>query len=261
MSLKMSDKVNMAKNISHTAYSKTSLDYQTAVVLKETVALLIELKQIPPISERSNKKRKKDNSSGSGDSVQKKTKVYDKKANQDNNAYKLSAKGHSLSSIKDKTTFKKKKILETNFMNKKEMVKQYIDKNGKRPSSTDKNKDIQHLGQWIVKQQKNFKKKENIMKDDKIYNEWNKFINEYEEYFKSYKEYFKSYEEIWYNTLNKIKEYIDNNKKRPYEGNKNIEIKHLARWISTQQTNYIKKEQNTINDKIYCEWKQFINEY
>ena len=195
---------------------------------------------------------------------------------------------NTLSGIKENDVFFKDKIsvLETNFMNKKEidekviedkkliekyildikefiqytwnerleMVKQYIDENGKRPSQHDKDKEIKQIGRWIGTQQKNYKKKEEIMKNDKIYNKWTIFINEYQEYFLSN-------EEFWYDNLNKIKQYIDNNKKRPSNSDKNIEIKQLGNWLSTQQKNYKKKEQIMINEKIYNEWTQFMNKY
>ena len=62
-------------------------------------------------------------------------------------------------------------------------VKDYIDKNKKRPSNCDKNKEIKSLAQWLSNQLINYKKKEQIMKNDEIYNEWTNFMNEYQEYF------------------------------------------------------------------------------
>ena len=195
---------------------------------------------------------------------------------------------NTISGIKENDVFFKDKIrlLRTNFMNKPEidekfiedekliekyildikefrqytfderleMVKKYIDENGKRPSTIDKNKDIQQLGRWISMQQKNYKKKEYNMKNDKIYCEWTQFINEYEEYFLT-KEY------IWFDTVNKVKEYIDKNKKKPYDSDKNKEIKQLSRWIGTQQTNYKKREDIMKNSEIYNSWTQFLNQY
>jgi hypothetical protein len=64
-------------------------------------------------------------------------------------------------------------------------VKQYIDSNGKRPSTHDKNSDIKSLGKWISHQQTNYKNKQYIMSNSTIYNEWTKFINsnKYKKYF------------------------------------------------------------------------------
>ena len=193
-----------------------------------------------------------------------------------------------LSGIKEYDVLFKNKIsvLETNFMNKKEidekfiedekliekyildikefrqytwqerleMVKQYIDENEKRPSTIDKNKDIQQLGHWIVQQQQNYKNKKYNMKNNDIYCKWTQFMNEYEKYLKSY-------EEIWYNNLNKLKDYINMNKKRPSTGDKDIEIKQLASWINTQQQIIKKKEAIMKNEEIYNGWNQFLNQY
>jgi superfamily II DNA or RNA helicase len=195
---------------------------------------------------------------------------------------------NTLSGIKEYDVLFKNKIsvLETNFMNKKEidekvledkkliekyilnikefrqytwherleMVKQYIDENGKRPSYSDKNKEIKQLDYWIGTQQKNYKKKGEIMKNDKIYNEWTQFINKYQEYFLSN-------ENIWFNTLNKVKKYIVENSKRPSHGSKIKEIKQLGYWIGTQQKNYKKKEEIMKDEKIYNNWTKFMNEY
>ena len=133
-------------------------------------------------------------------------------------------------------------------------VKEYIDENKKKPSQSDKNKEIKQLAQWITDQKQNYKNKKEIMKNEEIYNKWTNFMNEYQEYVKSY-------EEIWYNSFNKIKEYIDNNKKRPSSTDKDKEIKHLGSWIIIQKQNYKKKEQIMKNEEIYNEWKNFMNEY
>ena len=79
---------------------------------------------------------------------------------------------------------KYKEYFESNeniWKNNLEKVKQYIDENNKKPSIIDKNKEIKRLGYWIDTQQKNYKKKENIMKIEEIYNIWAEFINNYEE--------------------------------------------------------------------------------
>jgi len=71
------------------------------------------------------------------------------------------------------------------WLNNLNLVKKYIGKNNKRPSSKDKNKDIKILGSWISTQTKNYNKKEYIMKTETIYNTWTEFINDdkYKKYF------------------------------------------------------------------------------
>jgi hypothetical protein len=70
--------------------------------------------------------------------------------------------------------------------NKLNEVKKYIDEYNKRPSNTDKNKDVKSLGQWLSNQLTNTKNERlKIMKEDTIYNEWTLFIidSKYKKYF------------------------------------------------------------------------------
>jgi hypothetical protein len=92
------------------------------------------------------------------------------------------------------------------------------------------------------------------MKNEEIRKKWESFIND-----SNYKEYFLSNEDSWINTLEKIKKYIDDNKKRPSNNDTNVKIKSYAKWIGTQQINYPKKEQIMKNDKIRKLWESFIN--
>jgi len=58
-------------------------------------------------------------------------------------------------------------------------VKKYIKENNKLPSSTDKNKEIKKMGNWIGHQKTNYGKRQYNMKNEEIRNEWIQFINEY----------------------------------------------------------------------------------
>ena len=237
LSLKMSIKVNIAsKNIPDNHISE--------VVLENIAEILIELKD-----DKLNKKRKKDNASGLS-SVKKKTKTHHND-NEDKSIQTSNEKFECLISKKTQKYFLIDKNIWHNNLNK---VKEYIDKNKKRPSYSGKNKEIKQLGSWIGTQQNNYKYKKNIMKDENIYSEWTQFMNEYEKYIKSY-------ENNWYNSLNQVKEYIDKNKKRPSYYNKDKEIKQLGCWINTQQKKYIKKKNIMKDENIYNEWTQFINKY
>jgi len=135
-----------------------------------------------------------------------------------------------------------------------EKVKKYINENGKRPSCKDTNNEINSLGSWINVQQQNYNIKVQIMKEDNVRSEWEKFILDY-------KQYFMSNEEEWLLTLGKVKKYIDDNKKRPLNNNDSNEIKTLGRWIDVQQRNYNKQLQIMKKDKIKLEWDKFISEY
>jgi superfamily II DNA or RNA helicase len=139
---------------------------------------------------------------------------------------------------------------------KLEEVKKYIDDNNKRPSDgKDSNHKIKHLAQWIVHQVVNYKKKSEIMKNEEIYNKWTYFIND-----TKYSIYFLSNEEVWNMKLEEVKKYIDDNNKRPSDGkDSNHKIKHLAKWIGTQNLNYKKKSEIMKNEEIYNKWTEFIN--
>ena len=130
-----------------------------------------------------------------------------------------------------------------------EKVKTYINKNKKIPkiSQSSKNEEIKSLGFWLKNQKQFYKNKERIMKIDKIRKEWEIFIEEYEEYFKSN-------EEIWKENLEKVKTYINENKKLPSTVSKNEEIKSLGIWLHN-------KKQFKKIDKIKEEWEIFIKEY
>jgi superfamily II DNA or RNA helicase len=137
--------------------------------------------------------------------------------------------------------------------NNLELVIKYINDNKKIPSSSSKNKEIKTLGNWLSSQKTNYKIREQIMKDDLIYNEWTKFIDEY-------KEYLLSNEECWNNNLEKVIEYITKNNNIPYEKDKNKEIKALGYWISYQKQNYKLKKNIMKEELIYNEWTNFIKD-
>jgi hypothetical protein len=142
---------------------------------------------------------------------------------------------------------------EDNWINTLEIIKKYIDDNNKRPSTHSKNNQIKFYGNWISHQLKRYLKKEGLMKNETMHKLWFEFINN-----DRYKQYFLSNEETWINTLEKIKKYIVEKKKRP--SNNNIENKSYAKWIGTQQINYRKKEQIMKNNNIYKLWFEFIND-
>ncbi len=144
---------------------------------------------------------------------------------------------------------------EDNWINTLENIKKYIDDNDQRPSTYTINKQIKFYGNWISHQLKRYLKKDGLMKDENIRKLWFEFINN-----DRYKQYFLSNEETWINTLENIKKYIDENKKRPSNNDNNTEIKSCAKWIGTQQINYSKKEQIMKNNNIYKLWFEFIND-
>ena len=133
-------------------------------------------------------------------------------------------------------------------------VKIYIDKNEKRPPCHSKNKEIQYLSKWISHQQSNYRTKSKCMKNEEIYNQWTEFTNEFNVYFKTN-------EEQWFESLEKVRKYIDENKKRPSNSDKNKNIKSLAQWIGDQQKNYKNRINIMKNEAIHDKWTEFIGEY
>jgi hypothetical protein len=133
-------------------------------------------------------------------------------------------------------------------------VKDYIDENGKRPSTIDNEKQIKQLGYWCSDQQINYNKNRYIMKNEQIYNKWIEFINN-----PKYKIYFQRKEDYWVESFNKVVQYIDDNNKRPSIHNKSHQIKKLGGWIGTQKKSYKKKTEIMSNEIIYGKWTEFIN--
>ena len=136
-----------------------------------------------------------------------------------------------------------------------EKVKEYIDNNSKRPSSGDKNNEIKSLGIWVSNYNQNYKNKSGLMKNEEIYKKWEEFIHD-----PKYLEYLMSDEDKWNSNLEKVKEYIDSNNKRPSSTDKNNEIKSLGSWIIVQLTNYKKKSRIMKNEEIRKKWEEFIHD-
>jgi len=134
-------------------------------------------------------------------------------------------------------------------------VKEYMDREEKRPSKEDKDNEIKKLGTWIGTNIKNYKKKQNNMKNEEIRMSWEEFISDI-----LYKNYFISNEEEWYLNLNKVKEYMDRENKRPSSEDKDNEIKKLGKWIGTNTTNYKKKQNNMKNEEIRTSWEEFTTD-
>jgi hypothetical protein len=143
---------------------------------------------------------------------------------------------------------------EEEWVNSLKIVENYIIKNNKRPSSSDKDIEIKRFGVWIIHQQKNFLKNEQIMKNETIKKEWIDFTTKY-------KQYFLTNEEEWINSLKLVENYIIKNNKRPSRCDKNIEIKQLGKWISHQQQNYKNNENIMKDENIRKYWEEFTTKY
>jgi hypothetical protein len=130
----------------------------------------------------------------------------------------------------------------------------YMDINKKRPSSNDKNEEYKRLGYWLEHQNKNYKNKKYIMKNEAIFNKFTIFLIEYTEYFLTN-------EEIWEKTFDNVIQYIENNKKTPSKTDKNEEYKRLARWLGSQNYHYKNKKDIMKNEAIFNKFTIFLTEY
>ena len=84
---------------------------------------------------------------------------------------------------------------------------------------------------------------------------------EWEEFKEKYKEYLLYGEELWRFTLEKVKRFIDENKKTPSQGSKNLEEKKLGQWLSDQNKNYKNNIYIMSNENIRKEWEEFKEKY
>jgi hypothetical protein len=62
-------------------------------------------------------------------------------------------------------------------------LKKYIDENKKRPSTSNKNKEIKILGAWLSKQKLTYKKCAYVMAYKHIREKWEAFVEQYKDYF------------------------------------------------------------------------------
>ena len=138
--------------------------------------------------------------------------------------------------------------------NRLDDLKLYLDKNKKRPSENSKDPTIKFLGRWILSQMRNYKKKEQNMKDSTIYLTWETFINN-----PLYSVYFLDNNTAWNNTFTELKAYLDTHKIRPSVDSKDPKTKSLGKWFWNQTTKYRKKKQIMSDSTIYSTWEQFIN--
>ena len=129
-------------------------------------------------------------------------------------------------------------------------VKKFIDKNSKRPSEKEK-----QLYSWISRQLQNYKDRKQIMKEQEIYDKWLEFIND-----GKYSYYMLDNIQLWKEKLKKVKEFIDENNRRPSSISKDINEKQFGSWISHQISNYKQKKQIMKEDEIQKEWLEFIND-
>ena len=133
-------------------------------------------------------------------------------------------------------------------------IEGYILKNGKLPSSEDKDPKIKKMGQRISNQKQNYLKSKDIMKNQSIRKEWENFT-------KKYYLLFLSNEEIWMNTFADVTEYVVKNEKWPSSHSTELKIKSMGQWVSDQKKNFSKSLTIMQNKPIRKEWEDFMIKY
>ena len=140
-----------------------------------------------------------------------------------------------------------------NWFERFEELKQFIDENEETPTEKTNKK----LGVWLSTQKYNYKNILQGMKIKERYDLWTQFIIEY-------LDYFKSNDEVWNDNFQKLKDFININKKKPsYKVGDKKEI-NLGQWWRNQLVDY--EEKYTRNNKKMDEnrkklWGQFLEEY
>ena len=133
-------------------------------------------------------------------------------------------------------------------------LKEFINKNNKKPTSDSKQKNEKTLGQWLQAQMNHYKNKDSGMKNEERYDLWTNFLE-------NYKELFISDDEIWNDNLKKLKEFININKKLPRQKSDNEDEKKIRTWYTSQQKNYKEKTEGMKNSERYDLWTKFLEEY
>ena len=133
-------------------------------------------------------------------------------------------------------------------------LKEFIDINKKKPTKGSKNINEKKLVSWLDNQLRNYKTKKYIMTDETIYDMWTDLINN-----QKYNSYFIDRDDKWFMNLQKLKEFIDNNNRRPNKENKNINERQLGNWLKRQTSNYKTKNCIMTDEIIYNKWSDFIN--
>jgi superfamily II DNA or RNA helicase len=130
-----------------------------------------------------------------------------------------------------------------------EELKKFIDENKRRPTECSRNKNEKTIGRWLSHQKQNYKK--GMMNGERC-DLWEKFI-------KDYSEYLQNWDDKWFCDFNKLKNFIDINKRKPIECSEIFEEKQIGIWYRTQQQQY---KNSGIKIKERCIlWEKFLTDY
>ena len=125
-----------------------------------------------------------------------------------------------------------------NWKNNHKNVCEYIEKNGRAPSTIAKNRDDKKMGCWVSTQKDNYdangtEMSKGIMKNSEIWQMWSETLAN-----PKYGYALVDSVQIWKNSHKKICEFIEKNGRAPSNGSKNPDEKKIGSWIGTQKQQY-----------------------
>ncbi len=123
---------------------------------------------------------------------------------------------------------------------KLDKVKQYIQQFGKPPTLG--NEEHRKLSKWLHNQKQRVSMKDEYTK--KLWEEFN------QQYLLTNNE--------WFNKLDKLKKYIDENLEVPIPEDDDFEVRTLATWLKRQKKYYIHKQ---LKEEYRVKWEEFIKDY
>jgi superfamily II DNA/RNA helicase len=134
-------------------------------------------------------------------------------------------------------------------------VKQFLNNNKRRPSSKcGINQYEKRLGRWLEDNKKDYINQECGMKDPERRKQWDEFVEQY-------KRYIMTKEEIWQENLNSVKQFLNNNKRRPNSKSKKKHERSLGEWLIDRTCNYKKQKEGMKDPERRKKWEEFINDY
>ena len=145
-----------------------------------------------------------------------------------------------------------------NWKQKLEYLKQFILNNKKIPSIYSLNKNERTIGSWYKTQRTNNNRNKKIFRNEIIQYLWDNFINTYIErkiINSNIKNSSIEIEKKWEAELNKIKKYIDDNNKFPFQDKK------LFNWLTKQNYDFNKNIGLFTYINIIHKWLDFMKEY
>lgn len=133
-------------------------------------------------------------------------------------------------------------------------LKKFIKENNKLPSRVSNNKNEINLNSWLNTQRSAFKQIKYGMKNEIRYSIWEHFLYEY-------KQYFKDYEDVWYNKLEDLKKFINENKRKPSKEPSDKTEQILGQWLGQQLNNYKTRTKSMSFEDRCKKFEEFMAEY